>query len=400
MTTACKSTISHVNYSQLETTITPYHSRSLNDNDIETLTMHIHAINMNQQQQSSLQETSSKEFPENTPDVTTQQVALKNLKIMQSIGLLTLSPVYLPLRMRIITDITHHSLHPIIFRNRLTRLQLYKLEQESFVIKIQKGSKDLVNTEHTVLFSVPPHDSLIEFLGVNTDNNTVLSYGENCDLSQKMCSANALHLSQQFFNKIVRQIAHGLNHLHRHNVIYRDLQPGNIVLTRNDDAKIIDFNCSLLLSKSERKKIDDKGHIYTVGAGALSCMPPECHIYTITDTALVAFQGDTWSFGCLIFYLIDVKHGHLIQYITQKSGLTSENDVLSWLDTIDRCFNTINPKELEQWIRDQIDTSYQEALSQGRDIPLYFPQLAKACLVISYTKRPTMEQIIEQFFPS
>jgi serine/threonine protein kinase len=41
--------------------------------------------------------------------------------------------------------------------------------------------------------------------------------------------------------KIIHQILEALAHLHSHNIIHHDIKCGNIMLTRNDTVKLLDF---------------------------------------------------------------------------------------------------------------------------------------------------------------
>jgi serine/threonine protein kinase len=45
-------------------------------------------------------------------------------------------------------------------------------------------------------------------------------------------------LSEERMLKLIRRIAAGMYHLHKHNVIHRDLASRNILLTKNGEPKI------------------------------------------------------------------------------------------------------------------------------------------------------------------
>lgn len=47
---------------------------------------------------------------------------------------------------------------------------------------------------------------------------------------------------------VLRAIAHGLTHLHRRGVVHRDLSPGNVILTPDGGAVLIDFGQAVLAS--------------------------------------------------------------------------------------------------------------------------------------------------------
>ena len=96
------------------------------------------------------------------------------------------------------------------------------------------------------------------------------------------------------------EILHGVQHLHEHGFVYRDLKPDNVLLSENGHCKISDLG--LALSK-------DKSLIGT--AGTLGYMPPE--MFRRNESGHYDPQGkktpydhsvDWWSFGCVVFEML------------------------------------------------------------------------------------------------
>ncbi len=55
--------------------------------------------------------------------------------------------------------------------------------------------------------------------------------------------------------EIVRQVAHGLEAAHRAGLLHRDMKPGNILIDRNGEAKVLDFGLSLGTTDEDNEEI-------------------------------------------------------------------------------------------------------------------------------------------------
>ena len=64
------------------------------------------------------------------------------------------------------------------------------------------------------------------------------------------------YYTENLIRSFIRQIIRGLNYLHRIGVIHKDLKPNNILLDKDNNCKIIDFNFSSIL---ENRWIDNVG---------------------------------------------------------------------------------------------------------------------------------------------
>ena len=91
------------------------------------------------------------------------------------------------------------------------------------------------------------HANIVAYQEAFADLNTIVLVMELCkkgELRQQK------HIRQQFTEKeIVNwliEICQGLDYLHSHKIIHRDLKAENIFLTENDGAKIGDFGVSKL----------------------------------------------------------------------------------------------------------------------------------------------------------
>src|SRR5215510_843104 len=116
--------------------------------------------------------------------------------------------------------------------------------------------------------------------------------------------------SQGDLGKILRQLQHiaeGLAKAHAARIVHRDLKPDNIMITRDDHAKILDFGLAKLIEpQPPRSTSESVSEIATeilerhstpgVILGTAGYMSPEqAQGKTIDD------RSDIFSFGCILF---------------------------------------------------------------------------------------------------
>lgn len=110
------------------------------------------------------------------------------------------------------------------------------------------------------------------------------------------------HLAAHVFH----HLAKGLEAVHREKVIHRDLKPGNIMLSRDEDLsniKITDFGIAKMaeaeIGEGLRSFSDETLASRTV-VGAIPYMAPE----VLSNRDDVSTGADVWSLGAIIFYLL------------------------------------------------------------------------------------------------
>ena len=103
---------------------------------------------------------------------------------------------------------------------------------------------------------------------------------------------------------VARQIAEALEAAHEKGVVHRDLKPGNIKLTPNGTAKILDFG----LAKIDGVSGSNTSHppTLTIGGthegallGTAAYMSPEQARGQVVDK-----RSDIWAFGCVLFEML------------------------------------------------------------------------------------------------
>ncbi|BFZ59941.1 hypothetical protein YB2330_000963 [Saitoella coloradoensis] len=96
-----------------------------------------------------------------------------------------------------------------------------------------------------------------------------------------------------------RDLILGMEYLHAHNIVHRDIKPDNLLLTHDNILKIVDFGVSEIFEKENGDRVKKS-------AGSPAFMAPE-----ICDCAKGEISGkaaDIWAMGVTLFCL---KYGHL-----------------------------------------------------------------------------------------
>lgn len=93
--------------------------------------------------------------------------------------------------------------------------------------------------------------------------------------------------------KLFRDVVCGLEYLHFHNIVHRDIKPQNILLTDELIAKIADFGQAQIFEESDRQ-------IKTIGT--YQFFPPEC--CTAESVGFSGKAADIWALGLTLFALV------------------------------------------------------------------------------------------------
>lgn len=99
--------------------------------------------------------------------------------------------------------------------------------------------------------------------------------------------------------RVFADVAAGLQYLHERNVIHRDLKPGNVMVTPEGGAKILDLGLALVLGEplpNDPRIVGGKGYIL----GTMDYISPE-QARNATD---VGPHSDLYSLGCALYFAL------------------------------------------------------------------------------------------------
>ncbi|KAM7439975.1 Serine/threonine-protein kinase plk4 [Porites harrisoni] len=137
------------------------------------------------------------------------------------------------------------------------------------------------------------HPAILELYNYFEDSNYVYLILEMCHNSEinRYLKKTGRPVGENEARHIMTQVVKGVLYLHSHGIIHRDLTLGNILLTKEMDAKIGDFGLATRLTMPNEKH-------YTM-CGTPNYISPE-----IATRGPHGLESDVWSLGCMLYTLL------------------------------------------------------------------------------------------------
>ena len=139
------------------------------------------------------------------------------------------------------------------------------------------------------------HPNIIKYYSSFLENENlyiIMEYAENGDLYSiiKHYKRHLKYLEEINIWRIAYEILNGLNYLHTHNIIHRDIKCLNLFITKDKHVKIGDLGVSTIVSSINA--------LHCTRVGTPLYLSPELIKQIPYD-----YKVDIWSFGCSLYHL-------------------------------------------------------------------------------------------------
>jgi serine/threonine protein kinase len=170
-------------------------------------------------------------------------------------------------------------------------------------------SQKLAHANIAYVYEIGVHHKKIYFLA--------LEYVPGESLSQLVKRRGPI--SWKLAAKLFGQIASALSHAHERGLIHRDVKPGNIMVTPENNAKLLDFGLALIPGELEMLEVvGGKGYVI----GTMDYIAPE----QIVDSSLANEQSDLYGLGCSMYFALTgqppfpngTKHEKMLRHLNEE----------------------------------------------------------------------------------
>ena len=238
------------------------------------------------------------------------------------------------------------------------KLGIHKKTLKKYAIKIylkdsidDEDKKNSIKNEIYILNQLN-HENIMKLYDIiNTPKYfyLILEYINGISLLDYINKSQNKRIEEHFCKKIFYQIIKAIDYCAKKNIFHRDIKLENILLTKNDTIKLIDFGFAI--------KCNNKNEFQNFFCGTLYYMPPEI----INKKKYLPYYSDIWSLGVLLYTMI---YG--------KFPFNANNN--------DDLFNLINEGKIE----------FPENINTSNEIK----NLIKKIIVVEPCKRPSLYNIL------
>lgn len=184
------------------------------------------------------------------------------------------------------------------------KLATFKNSSKSVILLFRhnKTGKKLVkrissnrNDEIYRLLKTKKNDNLCQIYEVCSDDEHLIILEEFIEGQNLSELIQKININKKSAYKYVIQLCNALTFLHKNGIIHRDIKPENVIINKDDNAILIDYSISRMISSTNES---DTNNLGTIGYAA-----PEQ--YGITQSNKTT---DIYSLGVLLNILLTGEH--------------------------------------------------------------------------------------------
>ena len=207
-----------------------------------------------------------------------------------------------------------------------------------------------------ILSVLPRHPNVVFFYATSSSEDATYIVTE---LVTNGSLFDYIHTDKKEFNNLqaiswAKQIGYGMEHLHGHNIVHRDLKSGNVLISSEMEMKVCDFGTARVMVAKDNM---------SMMCGTYRWMAPE--IMKSVD-AIIDKNCDIFSYGCVLYELFERQ----LPYHKVKNDIMVPTKVLEGL---------------------------RPEFSGDRNVPGYLRDLMQACWEEDPEKRPPFEDCLKSF---
>ncbi|KAI8088165.1 kinase-like domain-containing protein [Thamnidium elegans] len=186
----------------------------------------------------------------------------------------------------------------VILVRHQTSQKLYALKSMTKAWHITEREVSHIRTERDILATIAEihHPFLVRLHQAFQDHQNlylVLDYHAGADLSTLLQRCHSI--PETICRIYAAEIIMGLQELHRHSILYRDLKPENVLVAADGHLVLTDFGLSKMFDHS-----DTYYHRTTTFCGTPDYMAPEI----ILQEEEYSYAADYWSFGTMLYEML------------------------------------------------------------------------------------------------